>query len=114
MPRKMIVRLFLPAIALLAGSSVTYCFFGIFIPYQLADATMLVEVARLSSNLAAIGAPALVFASAVAGMHSLWRLRRWELGLENICGNCGGMVVERSGRYAQYQHCLNCGRKKRN
>jgi hypothetical protein len=110
----MIVRLFLPAIALLTGSLVTYCFFGIFIPYHFADLRLLVEVVRMSSDLAAIGGPILVFASAVSVIHSLWRLRRWELGLEIDCERCGGIVVERSGRYSHYQRCLNCGRKNRN
>jgi hypothetical protein len=108
MYQKMILRLFIPTIALLAASLAAYCFFGIFIPHQFADVSMLTEVVRLSSNIASISAPALIVASAVVALYTTWRLQRWQTGLEDICRYCGGMVRERSGRYGRYQHCLSC------
>lgn len=104
----MVIALFGP-IALGAVLGVLFaCLLGIWLPAGL-DGSFLEPLAAQLSRFATLVLALVLVGTGVATMWSLYRLRRWEIGKEPCCFQCGGMVRDLNGRYGPYQHCLNCG-----
>lgn len=101
-----------PLFVLVVGMTL-YWALGVHIPQSFPQNPLFKPMAEALSGYA----PPVFYGTWIIALGWLvWNLVRWGLnasGYGQMCDRCGGMQVDRNGRYGPYWHCIRCGANQR-
>ncbi|MBT9100240.1 hypothetical protein KFZ76_21305 [Methylovulum psychrotolerans] len=101
---KMLIRLYALPILFLLGSLIVMTFIG-----EEQESRLLAGVFELLNNVALWLSLILFVLFVITGLYASFLYWRWHDGKsQKICHVCGGMVVEKYGRFGAYSKCLAC------
>lgn len=106
---KMLIRLYLPAFLFMAIAllipKIGLSFYNDFL-----NSVYLKGLAELVKSATEWGALGFMVLGTLTFIFQTYRLWKWDKGesLES-CHFCGGMVIEKTGKYGDYHKCLACG-----
>lgn len=108
MLNRMLFKLYIVPCLLLISSFIAIWFFGTAVPNHFSQSAILVVIANTSYRIAPWVSLALCLASICWFISSTYKLWKWDNCKGDLCIQCGGISVMRSGRYGLYFQCLAC------